>query len=878
MAAPVDSTRAPEDKVYFPVKSGASLVKARPVFSHDNRTLFACSGCVVKVFSIESGQCVTELTAHKDYVTGIVLHPRNKLQLISCSLDKTLNIWDYSDGVLLRTIPIHSPAHGLYSVEGQTKVYALVQTANTLFEMVSIELDRQAREDRLTTLMTGCAPHHRQMTIGPQGKFCVSVLKRSMEVKVFNSMKVVKHRLEEGSEFTCVACHPGGNCVATGCADGKILLLFHYLDAEKAVKSQLHWHALPVLDLCFTAEGSYLLSGGHECVLVKWHQDSNYKDFLPRLGAPINHVICSQDNQLYATCHLENVVQVISSNFTIQQVYQGLTRAYNNPRGSARSFPAGMMYDARSEALVMNGKPGHLQFYSVHEDRQLYNLDIVCQNFISAENLDRPLVVTEVTCAAFLDDGSWLATVEYWNDGVITPEITLKFWQFDQEKQSYVLNTTVEWPHSETICTLKMRPISQTSSHDKRHMAVTTSADGKFKIWVLVDDTDIYRTNNKWMCESVGFYRDFEAGSAEFSDDGSLLAVVFESCITLWEPETNLLKHTLINNVFSDPVREVLFGRHGCSQYLLSTTDKTLTVWSIITCSILWTVDLSVACLAQDPLSDIIAIFTTERQLFVFRPSNPSPVFSHVGITESEIVSAAFIPHKKSIYRGTTLSWQDKSELYFMNADQELLTVSLNDNDRSVKTKQDVVTFEQNVPKSALSMLLSHHSNKTGSKVSLDQVTRQPSNKFIREIFSSACHVQPSVSSLCQPFIRSLMVKSKSSCSQNISDDEDDDEDDKPLYHSQTVSQDSGLDSDMDMEIPENHSAESKNTDQSEDDIEMEVKAKTDIDPDSLKSGKNKTKDIEKNKNEVREQKENENELEAIFAADFLWVAKKFKT
>ncbi|WAQ94720.1 WDR75-like protein [Mya arenaria] len=442
------------------------------------------------------------------------------------------------------------------------------------------------------------------------GKFCVSVLKRSMEVKVFNSMKVVKHRLEEGSEFTCVACHPGGNCVATGCADGKILLLFHYLDAEKAVKSQLHWHALPVLDLCFTAEGSYLLSGGHECVLVKWHQDSNYKDFLPRLGAPINH------------------------------------------------------------------------------------LDIVCQNFISAENLDRPLVVTEVTCAAFLDDGSWLATVEYWNDGVITPEITLKFWQFDQEKQ-----------------------------------------------------------------------------------------------------------------------REVLFGRHGCSQYLLSTTDKTLTVWSIITCSILWTVDLSVACLAQDPLSDIIAIFTTERQLFVFRPSNPSPV-----------------------------------------------------------------TFEQNVPKSALSMLLSHHSNKTGSKVSLDQVTRQPSNKFIREIFSSACHVQPSVSSLCQPFIRSLMVKSKSSCSQNISDDEDDDEDDKPLYHSQTVSQDSGLDSDMDMEIPENHSAESKNTDQSEDDIEMEVKAKTDIDPDSLKSGKNKTKDIEKNKNEVREQKENENELEAIFAADFLWVAKKFKT
>ena len=52
--------------------------------------------------------------------------------------------------------------------------------------------------------------------------------------------------------------------------------------------------------------GSYLLSGGHECVLVKWHLDSNYKDFMPRLGAPINHVTCSRDNQLYSTCHTEN--------------------------------------------------------------------------------------------------------------------------------------------------------------------------------------------------------------------------------------------------------------------------------------------------------------------------------------------------------------------------------------------------------------------------------------------------------------------------------------------------------------------------------------------------------------------------------------------
>jgi len=53
---------------------------------------------------------------------------------------------------------------------------------------------------------------------------------------------------------------------------------------------------------------------------------------------------------------------------------------------------------------------------------------------------------------------------------------------------SYVLNTTVEMPHTEPVKSLIMRP--GTSGPP---MAVTTSGDGKFKIWQLADDTDIYR-------------------------------------------------------------------------------------------------------------------------------------------------------------------------------------------------------------------------------------------------------------------------------------------------------------------------------------------------------------------------------------------------
>lgn len=56
----------------------------------------------------------------------------------------------------------------------------------------------------------------------------------------------------------------------------------------------------------FVSSGSYLLSGGHECVLVKWHHDTGYKDYMPRLGAPLNHIACSSDNLMYATCYDDN--------------------------------------------------------------------------------------------------------------------------------------------------------------------------------------------------------------------------------------------------------------------------------------------------------------------------------------------------------------------------------------------------------------------------------------------------------------------------------------------------------------------------------------------------------------------------------------------
>ena len=57
----------------------------------------------------------------------------------------------------------------------------------------------------------------------------------------------------------------------------------------------------------------------------------------------------------------------------------------------------------------------------------------------------------------------------------------------------------------------------------------------------------------------MGFYQDLPAGQVSFSEDGSLLAVVFGSKITLWEPEICLLKRSLTQSVSSEEIRLDIF-------------------------------------------------------------------------------------------------------------------------------------------------------------------------------------------------------------------------------------------------------------------------------------------------------------------------------
>ncbi len=103
--------------------------------------------------------------------------------------------------------------------------------------------------------------------------------------------------------ITCLAFHPSEDYFATGDAKGNIRLWYCLNDQvhikavgveKKTQTASFHWHAHAVSSLVFTSNGAYLLSGGEEAVLVIWQLESGKKEFIPRIGAPINTIALSK--------------------------------------------------------------------------------------------------------------------------------------------------------------------------------------------------------------------------------------------------------------------------------------------------------------------------------------------------------------------------------------------------------------------------------------------------------------------------------------------------------------------------------------------------------------------------------------------------------
>uniref|UniRef100_A0A8C9SHP8 WD repeat domain 75 n=1 Tax=Scleropages formosus TaxID=113540 RepID=A0A8C9SHP8_SCLFO len=705
-----------------------------------HRFLLCASGDAVHVYSTSTEERVHVLQGHVDLVTGLRLNSSNHLQVYSCSLDGTVKLWDFTDGILIKTYIVGHKIFSLYVSKFHEGTVFIILPMEKAFQLVALHLPKttgpevEARD--ILSVLRDVSPIPKATSFGrgvrtqfPQSvkSKCKPLNKTAWFSLKANDKKGARNR------FTCVASHPNDDCIATGHEDGKIRLWRNFSQKKEYTYSTEHWHHSAVNALHFTPEGTELLSGGVESVLVLWRYGAgSKKDFVPRLGSAIEHISVSPDGSLYCTSHKDNKIVVMKSSRDISAIIQGLVKG--------ETIRTDLLIDPRTKALVCNGKPGHLQFFSLRHDKQLYNLDIVQQEYIHEAGLHQ----CEVTKAAIDAQGSWLATVEERQENPEELDIILKLWAYDESTQSFHLNTSISMAHEGQISAMCF------SGDAEATMLVTTGRDGHFKAWLLADHPD----GASWSCDYVGSYHRREPTRCCFSADGSLLAVGFGEVVTVWSPSTWELLVT-----FSQPpgdIRDLCFGRLSCSKYLLGTTTKNLLCcWNLLTCSLEWSSTVDVILLQPDPLSENMAAFSRasgSTDLFVFKPSEPRPLFSQKAVCSGTVRRAVFAP-REEVLEGCDEStqWLSCSRLYF-----------LTDSPDSASLLQLVI--DDSVAVTPFYLLLGKHrksqretqdsvSSHTAARIQLPQ-----GSPAIRELLHTPAHVLPSASFLCNMFVNSLLI------------------------------------------------------------------------------------------------------------------------
>ncbi|XP_076858458.1 WD repeat-containing protein 75 [Brachyhypopomus gauderio] len=750
------------------VRSGGSTICFRPpIITNDCKFLICASGDSIKVFSTITEECVRVLDGHTDQVTGVALNPANKLQVFSCSLDGTVRLWDYIDGILIKTFNVGWKISSIYVSDKHVGIVFIIvsmqsKNGNDIdeqYQLVALHLpsvlEQEVEASELSAVLSDVSPVPVCTAFGREGEYIASVMGLQLCVFFFRKQKTYRFNLKptdkKGSRnaFTCVACHPKDDCIATGHEDGKIRLWRNFNQKKEYTYSTQHWHHDSVKALCFSPEGMHLLSGGVESVLVQWHcKEVNKKNFLPRLGGAITHICVSTDGQMCCTGHMDNKITIIC-NFRVSAVIQGLVKG--------DTVRTDLMIDPRSKALVLDGKPGHLQFYSLERDKQLYNLDIVQQEYINQAGLDQ----FEVVKAALDITGSWLATVEQRGSKSSSLEFSLKLWGFREKTQSFELNTTITAPHHNTITATCFNPATETT------MLVTAADDGQLKAWVLGSDSDQQKEQVSWSCDHVASYHGLRPTNCCFSADGSLLAVSFAEVVTVWSPHTWELLTTLCQP--PGAIRDLCFGRLSCSKYLLGSTNKNLLCcWNLLTCSLEWSTVMDVCVLQTDPLSENVAAFSYhlgKTDLFIFRPSEPRPLFTQKAVCRGRVQRCIFAPREDLLDGCDERSqWLNRSRLYFLTEQMDLLTFTTRVEDERMLNSRKELLVDDSVAVTPFHLLLGKHRQQQQEQRT--SVTNQAAERAqlpqgsvaIRELLHTTAHVLPAASVLCSVFVNSLLV------------------------------------------------------------------------------------------------------------------------
>ncbi|KAJ3909392.1 WD40 repeat-like protein [Lentinula edodes] len=634
--------------------------QSSPIFTQDGSYYFVLVGSSVKIFATSTGQLVSTLsvpsstTGVSSEITSVVLNPMNIFQIITSSLDGTIRIWDYLDATLIRTLDIAQPIHHICTHDKhQDFVFVTVsrpskptkKLAEDASSVLRISLKAAAASAQSAVQIPsditplGKIRFPTGLAISPSGNWLVATAGHKAYVANLLIIKSGFTKYVSPDRINCLAFHPVEDYFATGDVKGNIRLWYCLHDPtnvkvagleKKTQTASFHWHAHAVSSLAFTSNGAYLLSGGEESVLVIWQLHSGKKEFVPRLGAPIQTISITKTlhagEEYLLGLNDATFVFVSASTLRISRSYSRIKLFPSDNSSSSKSVPLAV-HPSSSTFIIPSSHPSSVQMFSFASSKIVSELEISPSNRVSRRE-EKPVEPSRVECTEISSSGDWMASI----DTRAPPEdfqgeVYLKIWHWDQRTSLWILNTRIDRPHGlHKILAMSFSPRPRAGQES---YLVTTGGDGAVKTWRLRSDREKSQEGEGfWIARSSFSFRNEAPSHVSWSPDGSLLAVTFGTRVSLYDALTNIHRTT-----FTSPECPHAYMSHfvGRGRFLAVQGKQELVVWDIVSRSVRWSYTSSypIYNVVPHPENDSFAIFTSaapgRSRIHSFSPSSSKP-------------------------------------------------------------------------------------------------------------------------------------------------------------------------------------------------------------------------------------------------------------
>lgn len=211
--------------------------------------------------------------------------------------------------------------------------------------------------------------------------------------------------------------------------------------------------------------------------------------------------------------------------------------------------------EPRTGYLVCNGYPGQLQAFDLSAQAFVTSYTVTDYTRVSRAEYYSQIYAPSLTLFEIITIagiGHFMVTVDARRGEELDPESSLKFWQWNESKNCYRVSAQVDNPHGSGVrlSGIAVSPVfyktivedSIRGAHQASYvLCVTTAVNGTIKFWQGIQQLVNEAYNGdvlplRWTCLFSFCYRECPTRGVTFSKDGSLLALAFQSSVSLWQP------------------------------------------------------------------------------------------------------------------------------------------------------------------------------------------------------------------------------------------------------------------------------------------------------------------------------------------------------